>query len=128
MMSNYPQELRADFQQFFGLDIEEIGKSYSLVHACELAAMLPEGSRVLRKIEPALSWDIKDHLLTRLINDFELFMWALGGGESEGNLRPTPIQPPKSKYEQSQSKFASMSADEFDAYVKRVRKEADRGN
>ena len=33
MMSRYPDELRADFQQYYGLNIDGMGADYSVTHA-----------------------------------------------------------------------------------------------
>lgn len=42
----YASELRADFQQFYGLNIDRMGEEYSLLHAADLAVQLPFEARV----------------------------------------------------------------------------------
>lgn len=40
------EELRADMQQVYGLNIDDMGEAFSPWHAASLAAQLPRGSRV----------------------------------------------------------------------------------
>lgn len=39
--------MRADFQQFYALNLDEMGGAYGIGHAACLAAQLPFGSRVI---------------------------------------------------------------------------------
>ena len=39
--------MRADFQQFYALNLDEMGGAYGIGHAACLAAQLPYGSRVI---------------------------------------------------------------------------------
>ncbi len=50
-------ELEADFQQYYGLDIGDMGSSYSLPHAACLAAQLPRSSRCTEKLSVGNGWD-----------------------------------------------------------------------
>ena len=43
---NHPAQLRADFQQFYGLNIDGMGSEYTYDHAAALAANLPRSSRL----------------------------------------------------------------------------------
>lgn len=49
--------MRADFQQFYGLNLDEMGGAYSIGHAACLAAQLPYGSRVVTLIVAASEKD-----------------------------------------------------------------------
>ena len=42
----YASELRADFQQFYGLNIDRMGADYSILHAADIAVQLPYEARV----------------------------------------------------------------------------------
>lgn len=46
-LRRFPDELRADFQQHYGLNLGELGGAYGIGHAACLAAQLPPGSRTL---------------------------------------------------------------------------------
>lgn len=44
-LRRFPDELRADFQQHYGLNLDDMGGPYGIGHAACLAAQLPPGSR-----------------------------------------------------------------------------------
>lgn len=46
-LRKYPDELRADFQQYYGLNLDEMGGAYSISHAACLAAQLSGASRTI---------------------------------------------------------------------------------
>lgn len=45
-----PAHLRADFQQFYNLNIDDMGERYSLAHASDCAALLPAEARVWQEL------------------------------------------------------------------------------
>ena len=92
MMSRYPDELRADFQQYYGLNIDGMGADYSVTHAAVLAVMLPLGARVPSKADPSLEWSLDRQLAAATANAVRDLHWAMaGGGEAD---RPERIGPP----------------------------------
>lgn len=46
MLAFTPDELRADFQQTYNLNLDDMGDGYSVAHAAALAEMLPAATRV----------------------------------------------------------------------------------
>lgn len=46
-----PAHLRADFQQFYHLNLDDMGERYSLLHAADCAAMLPYQARIWGQLE-----------------------------------------------------------------------------
>lgn len=64
-MRERPDELCADFQQFYGMDTDEIGRSIKPSRAARLAAQLPRGARVwVRPEDPDSIWGDDTRLLS----------------------------------------------------------------
>ena len=55
-LRKYPDQLRADFQQVYGLNLDEMGGGYGIAHAACLAAQLRWDSRTVE----ACSKDMED--------------------------------------------------------------------
>ena len=96
-------ELRADFQQFYGLNIDAMGRGYTIRHAADLAAMLPSASRTFVSIDPENAWTLQDRILARIEYWCHVSAWmqTKDGGEHEESVssrssdrcqkwRPTP--------------------------------------
>lgn len=95
MLGRYKLELRADFQQFYTLDIDRMGKDYKIVHAAELAVMLPQDSRVMVRIDPANAWGWTEHLLADAVNRLRWLQWAKTPDGAKNRNHPRPIEPPR---------------------------------
>lgn len=80
--------LRADFQRFYGLNLDDLGKTYGVLHAAELAAHLPPESATMLAV--AGGWSKTDLLLATLIDDFRFYMWAKSGGKAKNRPKPIP--------------------------------------
>ena len=63
MRRRWPLQLRADFQQFYNLNIDEMGLANGRRHAADLAVMLPRESRTVRAEHPELEWGEAEYLL-----------------------------------------------------------------
>lgn len=64
----YPNELRADFQHYYHICIDDVGKSITATHAAALAACLPCGSLTLGKLDIRNSMSVTDALLVGIYN------------------------------------------------------------
>jgi len=95
MYHRYKIELRADFQQYYTLNIDKMGVDYSIVHAADLAVMLPQSSRVMCRIDPANAWGWTEHLLADLVNRVRWLQWAKTTDGAKNRNHPKPIEPPK---------------------------------
>lgn len=84
-------ELEADFQQFYGLDLGDMGHGYTVSHAAVLAAQLPRNSRCMAQIDADLVWSDETAALLRVVYLLEILIWQLGGGKTP---KPEPIQTP----------------------------------
>ncbi|MBQ6453752.1 MAG: hypothetical protein IJJ14_05300 [Coriobacteriales bacterium] len=65
----HPTEVRADLQRYFNLNIERMGKDFSVWQVAACVCCLPLGSATLTAIDPRNRYTIEDFLLHR-IGDF----------------------------------------------------------
>lgn len=98
-MVKRPCELRADFQRVYGLNIDEMGKSYSVHHAAELAAMLPSDSLVLKAESPALEWGETMYMLRNIEFFMRVLIWQNTKDGQKGRKKPKPIETPSERAE-----------------------------
>ena len=88
VLNEHEGALRADFQHYFGLDIDRMGVDYSALHAADLAANLPEGSRVLASIDPQSVWTSDRSLMAAMVNDLNWLVWAKTKDGQHNRNRP----------------------------------------
>lgn len=113
-MSN-PDELRADLQQYYGLNLDGMGVAYSHSHAASLVSQLPVGSRLSRVADPDAAWSDETHLLALIEYDLRVLIWQNSKDAQHGRNRPKPIKTP------SERAADERRADGFDkALVDRV--------
>ena len=93
-MAKKPCELRADFQRVYGLNIDEMGESYSVRHAADLAAMLPRDSLVLKADNPALEWSDAVYLLRNIEYMARVLVWQNTKDGQKGRRKPKPVETP----------------------------------
>lgn len=104
MRVKYPDQLEADFQQYYGLDIAKVDKE----RASRLACQLPRQSRVLVAIDQANLWSNGDIELIQIANGIETIKWQLANqGRKKGRTSPPKPYIP----------------DELETLAKRVRRE-----
>ena len=72
-----------------------MGKDYSVVHAADLTVMLPQKSRVMKRIDPANAWDWEEHLLADMVNRLRWLQWAKTPDGAKNRNHPKPIEAPK---------------------------------
>ena len=88
---DHPDELRADFQQYYNLNWDGVGDSYSYLHAAALAAQLPSGSRSFSAIDPENAWGLEARLLSYIEFRLRAIEWELAGAKG---AQPKPIFKP----------------------------------
>lgn len=86
--------LRADFQRYYNLNLDDAGAAYSWRHAADLAANLPHGAALWRSVNPSLAWDDATYLLARLDYDVRQLTWMLSEDGQKNVNRPQPVQTP----------------------------------
>jgi hypothetical protein len=94
-MRDRPRELRADFQQTYGLDLDGMGVDYSIAHAACLAAQLPPGARIWRGTPD--EWDANTYLLVRIEHALRVIAWQSTEDAQKRRNYPKPIDTPASR-------------------------------
>lgn len=83
-----PDELRADFQQYYGLNIDGMGADYSPAHAAALLAQLPLESRIMRAENADLEWDEATYFLAQIEYDLRVLIWQKTKDAQHGRNKP----------------------------------------
>lgn len=87
-MSAHESALRADFQRFYGLNLDGLGDEYTVEHAGALFEHLPKESATVKEIDPSQEWGPVEYLLARI--EYDLRCLAYGGK----GPRPKPMKTP----------------------------------
>lgn len=91
-------ELRADFQQYYGLNIDDMGlRGFSYAHAATLLAQLPKTSRVAIKRNPDNAWDEQARILVHLEYDLRRLMWSMTKDAQYRRNEPKPLPSPSER-------------------------------
>ena len=95
--TNHPDELLADFQQYYGIDLWALGldgndTTREVVRAAILAAQLPEDSRTVRAIA-GTTWSTSDYLLRNIEHAARIILWRDSDPKKRGEF-PEPIPAP----------------------------------
>lgn len=83
----HPDELEADFQQYYGLDIADVLPP----RAARLMFQLPRECRVFAKIAPASQWGWNEIMLNKLTYLAELLVWM----KTKDATKKSPRNKPK---------------------------------
>ena len=101
-LREHPCELRADFQQYYGLNIDGMGDAYPLFHAACLCAQLPPESRTIRALvgperAEALLWTLPVRLAAAQLNVLNVIRWLNTQDGVDGVNFPEPVLPPEQR-------------------------------
>lgn len=121
----YPACLRADFQQYYNLNIDRLGRDFSAVHAADLAVMLPSDSRTYIAIDPDNAWTLEAQLAAAIVNAARDLVWLEADAKRRLCNRPKPIGP---KPPPANPDVDAIDADEYLEVLDRLRGGSDRGN
>ena len=91
----FPDQLRADFQQYYGLNLDGMGIDYSYSHAASILRQLPSNSRIARAENPDAEWTDDTWFLAQIEYGVRLLMWAQTKDAEKGRNRPEPPQTPR---------------------------------
>lgn len=111
--ASYRDELEADFQQFYNINLEDIGKSLSIRHAAVLAAHLPPDSRCLAAIDPNFGWSKELHMMAKIEHEMRVILWQNSQSKKNKTPFPKPIDPP-AKTAKVQKKLENTNLREID--------------
>lgn len=89
-MRRYPDELRADFQQFYGLNVDDMGAAFTRLHAAALCAQLPRESRLVRAMDPAAEWGDSEYIAHAMEHTLRVLSWQCGNGRKSDFPKPMP--------------------------------------
>lgn len=92
----YPDQLRADFQEYYRLNIDRMGSSdgFSHSHAAVLAAQLPQHSRVFCAIDPNNAWTDEVMFLAHIEYGIRVLAWQQTKDGQKGRNQPKPHKTP----------------------------------
>lgn len=60
---DYPTQLRADMQRYYGLNLDGLGADFDAFHAGACAICLPAGSSLFSAVDQRASWSSSDYML-----------------------------------------------------------------
>ncbi|WP_139652775.1 DUF5361 domain-containing protein [Raoultibacter phocaeensis] len=126
MLDEYPVHVRADMQQYYGLNIERMGIDYSMRHAADLIAMLPSKSRTFRAIDARYEWDMNEYLLAEAVDSLHMMVWANSKDAQKNRNRPKPLPRPGSGSPSRET--IGLDAEEYAVELMKPRKEVGYGN
>ena len=95
-----PCELRADFQQYYGLNLDGMGSEYTLSHAACLCAQLPIESRTIKALvgpeqAEALLWTLPVRMAAEQLNELRVIRWLGTQDGQDGVNYPEMVLPPE---------------------------------
>jgi hypothetical protein len=89
----HEDELRADLQQTYGVDIDRaMGGEHTAAHVAALVVQLPPDARVRVAEDRDAVWTLSDVVNVSTLNSLRLFMWSFGDPRKRGNA-PQPFGP-----------------------------------
>lgn len=92
LLSEHPCELRADLQQYYGLDLDGMGVDYTHAHAACCAAQLPAGARVWRGT--AAEWGTAEYMLASMEHMLRVIAWQRTEDAEKRRNYPEPMPTP----------------------------------
>lgn len=109
-------ELEADFRQFYGLNLLDINKGFSIHHAAVLAAQLPRDSRTLAIINPDMAWSDEMFMLSKIEHLCRMNLWSKTKDGQHGRNVPEPNDTP-SKVRQMRERLENTDLGEIDQLI-----------
>lgn len=82
-----PDSLRADFQRFYGLDIDDVGHGIRCRRAADLAAHLPPEACAWRMFDPRMEWTVTQWLLAAIADNTGFIGWTKTKDAARRNAR-----------------------------------------
>lgn len=94
MLASHEDALRADFQRFYGLNLDDMGDAYSFRHAAALCANLPDDSAVFRA--EGDGWTGTQQLLASIGRGIDVIWWQrTEDGQRQNAAPPDRYAPPR---------------------------------
>lgn len=119
--------MRADFQQHYGLNLDEMGGAYSISHAACLAAQLPKDSRTFVSLNPLCEYASPTNRLLALIEYHAHMGWYVHTEDArKGRNAPKFIAGAREAGEET-AQGDALDIDEYMEILARPRKEVQHG-
>lgn len=106
----YPDELRADFQQYYGLNLDGMGVDYSYQHAAVLVTQLPPNCRVFQQDNPDLIWTTETWFLAQIEHDLRVLAWQNTKDAQKRRNFPKFVKTPK-EYAEERKRLENFDLD-----------------
>ena len=93
MLSRHPDALRADFQRYYGLNLDDMGEAFSFSHAAALCAWLPDDSAVYRA--EGDGWSRTQRMLAQMGRSIDVVWWQrTDDGQRRDGVPPDNYEAP----------------------------------
>ena len=96
--------MRADFQQYYGLNLDGMGRAYTYSHAAFLCVELPSDSRLNRAHNPDAAYTLTDLLLRDIERDLRILAWQKTEDAKHRRNFPEPLPMPSQSPELAKQK------------------------
>lgn len=96
MWSAHPDELRADLQQYYGVDWDR-RREHTATHVAALAAQLPSDARTFRAENPDCVIDYRTAVLMRMEHGIRTLAWMQTKDGQKGRKCPKPMELPSER-------------------------------
>lgn len=114
----HPDELMADFQQYYGIDVWPMvaGSGYQVARAAALAWQLPRDGRAWAAVDPLGASSTQTAIIRQIEHDLRLWMWAHTKDAQNNSNQPEPMPLPgeaelaEAKAEEAQRMAASVAS------------------
>lgn len=113
-------KLFADFQQYYGLNLDALLDAGEYKRAYTLAVNLPQSSRVFAALDPRAGWDVQAYLLATICDHLSFLRYELAGGKGK---KPKPLERPKAIPKKTKHKRLNMSEAKKQSLLFGVRKQ-----
>lgn len=113
-MGDAKNELIADFQQYYGLRLEDLWDSCDFAYMRILTEQLPATSRTRARLNPQNAWSTADYLLALAVDNLAFARYENAGAKGQKPHKvPRPEAPkPQPVFDVSASDVRSLLFDE----------------
>ena len=94
MLLEHRGQLTADFQQFYGLDLERMLDAGEYARCATLAANLPAESRIVHDADPRTVWGVDAYILATICDHLAYLRYELSDKKGK---KPKPTQRPQAR-------------------------------
>lgn len=96
LLAGHRDELEADFQQWYGLDLAHMLDAGEFRRARALAEQLPRASRTVRALQPKAAWGDAEYLLAYIADNLAYMRYEQGHSKKR-RKKPKPYPRPTEK-------------------------------